>query len=313
MNRVTLTHRRMRRGVPSVLTIVLLGAALTGCGSKGSGASQVVAKVNDSEITVSQLSQALHVRGVEAATPDATKQAIEALINEELLLKSALDNKLDRDPAVVQALERSRRQVLARAYVERMVFPTESIGASEQVEFYKKHPELFERRKMFQVTVFTVKAADVTDDLRDALASLHTADQVEQALASRGIAHDTQSLTRGTEQLPLEDLSKFAAAKVGDLVVMQPHENRMPLMLVQAIHDSPVGVDRAQPIIQQYLVNTRNAKALEEHMKQARATARIAYFDTVSTSAANQMAGQLQNAVAAERAEGTQQPPVVAN
>ncbi len=152
-----------------VIGVAVMVAALTGCGSKGSGASQVVAKVNDSEITVSQLSQALHVRGVESTSPDATKQAIEALINEELLLKSALDNKLDRDPAVVQALERSRRQVLARAYVERMVFPTDAIGASEQVEFYKKHPELFEHRKMFQVTVFTVKAADITDDVRTVL------------------------------------------------------------------------------------------------------------------------------------------------
>ena len=297
-----------------IIGVALALTALTGCGSKGSGASQVVAKVNDSEITVSQLSQALHTRGVESTTPDATKQAIEALINEELLVKSALDNKLDRDPAVVQALERSRRQVLARAYVERLVFPTEAIGASEQVEFYKKHPELFEHRKMFQVTVFTVKAGDITDDLRLVLAALHTPDAVEQALASRGIAHETQSLTRGTEQLPLEDLSKFAAAKVGDLVLMQPHESRMPLMLIQAIHDSPVGVDRAQPIIQQYLVNTRNAKALDEHMKQARATARIAYFDTVTTAAANQMAGQLQNAVASERADNAaQQPPVAVN
>ncbi len=95
--------------------------------------------------------------------------------------------------------------------------------------------------------------------------------------------------------------------------MMQPHESRMPIMLVQAIHESPVGVDRAQPIIQQYLVNTRNAKALEDHMKQARATARIAYFDTVTTSAANQMAGQLQNAVAAERADAAPQPPVSVN
>jgi len=64
-------------------------------------------------------------------------------------------------------------------------------------------------------------------------------------IASRGIAYESQSLTRGTEQLPLEDLPRFAQAKEGDLVMMQPHESRMPLMLIQSIHDSPVGVDRA--------------------------------------------------------------------
>ena len=67
----------------------------------------------------------MHTRGLQTAGPDATRQAVDSLINEQLLVKSALDNKLDRDPAVVQALERARRQVLARAYVERLVFPTE--------------------------------------------------------------------------------------------------------------------------------------------------------------------------------------------
>jgi EpsD family peptidyl-prolyl cis-trans isomerase len=296
----------------SLLGIALLGVTLVGCGHKGGGASQVVAKVGEDEITVSQLSQALHTRGVEQASADTTRQAVDSLINEQLLVKSALDNKLDRDPAVVQALERARRQVLARAYVERMVFPTETISAAEQVEFYKKHPELFEHRRMYQVTVFTVKAADITDEVRNTLSPLHTADEVEKTLTARGISHETQSLTRGTEQLPLEDLSRFALAKEGDLVMMQPHESRMPLMLIQSIHDSPVGVDRAQPIIQQYLVNTRNARALDDHLKQARAAAKIAYFDTVTTTAANQMAGQLQNAVA-EQTEASAKSAVSLN
>jgi EpsD family peptidyl-prolyl cis-trans isomerase len=297
----------------SMLGVALLGASLAGCGNKGGGASQVVATVGESEITVSQLSQALHARGVESAGADVTRQAVDALINEQLLVQAAMNNKLDRDPAVVQALERARRQVLARAFVERMVFPTEGISAAEQVEYYKKHPELFENRKMFQVTVYTVKAADLTDEVRNQLVALHTAEEIEKALTARGIAHETQSLTRGTEQLPFEDLPRFATAKAGDLVVMRPQESRVPMMLVQAIHQSPIGVDRAQPIIQQYLVNTRNAKALEDHIKQARAATKIAYFDTVTTAAANQMAGQLQNAVAAEHAEAAPKPAVSSN
>jgi EpsD family peptidyl-prolyl cis-trans isomerase len=295
--------RSMTRTVTrAALGVVVLSSALGGCGQHGAG-SQVVAKVGDSEITISQLSQALHARGVDNAGAAATREAVDSLINEQLLVDSALSNKLDRDPAVVQAMERARRQVLARAYVERMVYPTETISAAEQVEFYKKHPELFEHRKMFQVTTFSLKASDVTDDLRHALASLQTADDIEKTLTARNVAHDTQALTRGTEQLPFEDLARFTAAKVGDLVFMQPHESHMAIMLIQGIHDSPIGVDRAQPIIQQYLVNTRNAHALEEHLKQARAAARISYFDTVTASAADATASQLQSAVTAERTE----------
>ena len=301
-----MNHRSI---TPTLFGIALLGVTLAGCGSRGGGASQVVAKVGEDEITVSQLSQALHARGVDTGGADAARQAVDSLINEQLLVAGAMSNKLDRDPAVVQALERARRQVLARAYIERMVFPTEPISAAEQVEYYKKHPELFEKRKMFQVAAFSVKAGDVTDALRAELANLHTVEEIDKALTAHGIAHEVQSLTRGAEQLPFEDLALFAAAKAGDLVFMHPHESRMPLMLIQGVHESPIGVDRAQPIIQQFLVNTRNARALEEHLKQARTTTKIAYFDTVTTASVDKTAGQLQGAVAAERADA--QKPVV--
>lgn len=286
----------------TMLGIVLLSTTLAACGSRGDR-SQVVAKVGESEITFSQLTQALHARGLESPGADATRQAVDSLINEQILVDSAVRSELDRDPAVVQALERARRQVLARAYVERMVFPGEAISAAEQVDFYKNHPELFEHRKMFQVTTFSVKAADVTDELRNALAPLKVAADIDRALNDNDVVHDTQSLTRGAEQLPLEDLPRFTAAKVGDLVFMQPHESRVAIMLIEGIHDSPIGVDRAQPIIQQYLVNTRNAQALEAHLKQARAALKISYFDAVTAAAADTTASQLQSAVSAEHAE----------
>lgn len=302
-----------RSTVTATLSAAVLAAALAGCGNRGGG-SQVVAKVGESEITVSQLSQALHAKGLDNANATATREAVDSLINEQILVDSAVNNKLDRDPAVVQALERSRRQVLARAYVERMVFPTEPISASEQVEFYKKHPELFEHRRMFQVTTFSVKAGDITDELRNVIALLKSPDEIDKALTAKGVSHDTQALTRGSEQLPFEDLPRFTAAKEGDVIFLTPHESRMAIMLVQEIHESPIGVDRAQPIIQQYLVNTRNARALEDHMKQAREAAKISYFDTVTAAAADTTASQLQGAVAAEHADATaQKSPVALN
>ena len=192
----------MNRSItPATLAVAVLAATLAGCGNRGGG-SQVVAKVGESEITVSQLSQALHARGLDNAGATATREAVDSLINEQILVDSATNNKLDRDPAVVQALERARRQVLARAYVERMVFPTEAISAAEQVEFYKKHPELFERRKMFQVTTFSVKAGDVTDDLRNVLAPLQSPDEIDKVLTTRGVSHDTSDCKVTIRHIP---------------------------------------------------------------------------------------------------------------
>ncbi len=248
-----------------------------------------------SEITVSQLSQALHATGLD--NPGAARrrgEAVDSLINEQILVDSAMKSELDRDPAVVQALERARRQVLARAYVERMVFPTETdqrgraggllqeaSGAVRASQDVPGDDVLGEGRRCHGRAAQRARVA----------AERRT--RSTRRSAAKGVAHDTQSLTRGSEQLPFEDLPRFTAAKVGDLVFLQPHESRMAIMLIQGIHESPIGVDRAQPIIQQYLVNTRNARALEEHMKQARAALKIAYFDTVTAAAADTTANQL--------------------
>jgi hypothetical protein len=138
--------------------------------------------------------------------------------------------------------------------------------------------------------VFTVKASELLPAVRSELSGTHSVDGVSKVLAAHNLPFETQSLSRGAEQLPLEDLPKFEAAKVGDVVPLQASQGRVPLMLVMGIQDSPISVDRAQPIIQQYLVNTRNARALEEHLKQARATAKIDYFDSVSASVTRQIA-----------------------
>jgi peptidyl-prolyl cis-trans isomerase C len=282
-------------------SVAMVALLVSACGGgKSAQTSQVVAKVDDSEITVSQLSEALGARGAETPSADVTREAVDSLIDEQLLVKAALDNKLDRDPAVVQALEHVRRQVLARAYLERLVFPRETISAAEQIEYYKQHPALFEKRKMFQVMVYTVKSPELPAAVRTELNGAHTVDDVAKVLTAHNVPYESQSLTRGAEQLPLADLPKFEVAKVGDVVALQGSMGRVPLMLITGIQDSPISVDRAQPIIQQYLVNTRNSRAIEEHLKQARATAKIAYFDSVTTAATEQMAGQLQNAVATE-------------
>ncbi|HVY79737.1 MAG TPA: EpsD family peptidyl-prolyl cis-trans isomerase [Steroidobacteraceae bacterium] len=287
----------------------VVASLLTACaGGKSGQTSQVVAKVDDSEITVSQLSEALAARGGQPVSPEVTREAVDSLIDEQLLVKAALDNKLDRDPAVVQALEHMRRQVLARAYLERLVFPRDTISAAEQIEYYKQHPALFEKRKVFQVMVYTVNAPEIPAAVRTELSSAHTVDDVAKVLTAHNLPYESQSLTRAAEQLPLADLPKFEVAKVGDVVALQGSMGRVPLMLITAIQDAPISVDRAQPIIQQYLVNTRNARAVQDHLKQARATAKIAYFDNVTAAATEQIAGQLQSAVATQAGEPRKTP-----
>src|SRR4051812_48453470 len=115
----------VRRRPLGALALALAVAAtlLVGCGDKkkDKAATQTAAKVNKEEITVHQinflLAQQRALPPEQAAS--ANRAVLERLIDQELTLQKASDQKLDRDPRVVQQLEAARREIISRAYLEK--------------------------------------------------------------------------------------------------------------------------------------------------------------------------------------------------
>ena len=105
----------------AVLTAAALVLVLAGCGvKKDKPATQTVARVNKDEITVHEINFVLsQQRGL---APDqaasASKQVLERLIDQELALQQAQEQKLDREPRVLEQLVAARREIIARAFVE---------------------------------------------------------------------------------------------------------------------------------------------------------------------------------------------------
>src|SRR5688572_21810808 len=111
---------------PLIKRLLLLLMVLVPAGCERAAAdrpaTQLVAKVNGTEISVHQL----RVGGA-GTNPASAAQALEKVIDRELLVQKALAAKLDRDPQVQQSIENARRQLLAQAYLER----TASAGAGK--------------------------------------------------------------------------------------------------------------------------------------------------------------------------------------
>ena len=74
----------------------------------------------------------------------AQREILDKLIDAELAQAEAETNQLDRSPAVVQALEAAKTEVLARAYVEQFTGQQPKPTAEEVKKYYAEHPGVFQ-------------------------------------------------------------------------------------------------------------------------------------------------------------------------
>jgi EpsD family peptidyl-prolyl cis-trans isomerase len=235
----------------------------------------VVVQVNDQNVTVLQLNQALQRAGVDTASPEAVKAAINSLVDEELLVQQAVKNQLDRDPSVVQAIDQARRRVLAQTYAERVLYPKTPITVTEEEKYYRGHESLFEHRRLYRLTVFTVQNADLTSRLSTDLDNTHSVDDVRNVLERHEIKYETQQLNPAAEDLPLDKLDQFAKADVGDLLIAGRGDGKTSLLAVVGAEERPLSFEHAKPVIERYLTTMRNKEATETYLKRVKETAKI--------------------------------------
>jgi len=266
------------------LTAFLLGACGDGSGDKE--ATQVAAKVNGDEITVHQINQAMHRLGKvpEGQVEQTQKQVLDRLVDQQLLVQKAVEQKLDRDPDVLAAIEASRRQILAQAYIQRVMGGAVK-GTDEQItEFYAQHPELFAERRVYRFAQLAIAApADKQAAVRAKLEELdrqpdkgRILPQFVEWLRSQNLQFRATQTTQGAEQLPLEALPRYHKLNVGDLV-FTPSQQGMVVAQLTGVQTQPLNEEQARPYIEQFLQNKERLKLSEHEMKRLREAAKIEY------------------------------------
>ena len=267
----------LRIWLAALATIFLL----VGCGdSKDKPATQTAAKVNDDEITVHQINAELQraTRGnlpQGANTEAASKRILEGLIDQTLLVQQAKEAKLDRDPQVLQLLEASRRQILAQAYIDRQA--AASPPTQEDIKaFYVKNPDLFEQRKIYAFREFLFERAKFAEALRDQLNKAKTPAEVAKTLNDAGIRYRETNSTRPAEALPIEALPKIAKMSKGDTAVFSDQNVANVLMLMD-FSEQPVNLERATPLIQQFLANQKKRELAQSKVKELREKGKVEY------------------------------------
>ncbi len=269
----------------------LAGAALlAGCGDKKEkGASQTAAKVNKDEITVHQINFVLQQqRGLKPEQADsASKQILERLIDQQLALQRADELKLDRDPRVVQMLEAARRDVLARAYVDKVGEAAVKPTAEEIKKYYDDKPALFKERRVYSIQEIGIEAKpEQVADLREKLAAAKDINAFVEYLKTAGYRFNGNQAVRAAEQLPLASLDAFAKMKDGQAAIV-PAPNGAQVIVLAGSRSQPVTEEQARPAIEQFLLNDRKRKLMEDDTKALRAGAKVQYVGKFAEGAAS--------------------------
>ena len=298
-------NRRHERAALGFLVL----AALAGCGDKAkpSKHGQALVNVNGEEITVLQLNEEMQRAGVPAARQQqAGKQLLQALIDRELLAHAAMDEKLDRDPKVMQAFERARSLIVVQAYMQKRLAKLPPPTPAEVAAYYKEHPDYFDKRKQFRMEQLMIAANALTPELRAAADSARSLEEVAVWLDAHGVQYARSQVTRSTADLNPALSKKLLAMGKGQLFSVREGERAMLLALAE-VRDAPVPLAVAAPQIAQFLV-TRKNKELAQGAASAPARAALARPGEAAAAPAVPAAG-LPSAAPAAGAQSARSSP----
>jgi len=272
-----------------VAGLSLLAAALllAGCGDKKEGEgeakseTQVAARVNSDEITVHQVNaamQRLNAKVPQDKVQQASNAVLKGLGDQQLLVQKAIEDKLDRDPNIMQAIEAARMQILAQGYLQRKAQGAAKPTEAEITEYIGKHPELFAERRAYRLQELVIQgAADKADQVRAQLAASKNLEEFAQWLKSQNIPFRGSQAERAAEQLPAQLATQLMNAKPGQ-AIMANNNGVLTVILVAAAVNQPVSPEQAKPLAERILTAQKQREVAENEVKALKTAAKIEYL-----------------------------------
>ncbi|MFP5397308.1 MAG: EpsD family peptidyl-prolyl cis-trans isomerase [Gammaproteobacteria bacterium] len=280
----------MRRAAASAALVALSVASsigLVACGDPGKRdrAMQAAARVNGETITLPQIQQVLQQRAVPGEQADAAaKVVLERLIHQSLAVQRAQQLDLDRDPKVQLQLDLARREVLARAYLERVGAAAAAPDADAVRRYYDEHPALFAKRRIFQLQEIAIEARpEQVDALRARLGEGGDVDAFADWLRANGYRFAAVQAVRAAEQLPPARLAALAALRDGQ-ALFTAAPNGVLVAIVAGSREQPVTLEQARAAIEQRLLAERRRALVRDDLGALRREARVEYVGRFAES-----------------------------
>jgi EpsD family peptidyl-prolyl cis-trans isomerase len=261
--------------------LILVAATLSACSDKAKDKKpgQALASVNGEEVTVLQLNEEMQRAGVPAGQQDAaSKQLLQSLIDRTLLEEAAAKENLDRDPKVMQAVDRAKSLIIAQAYLQKRIGNPTQPSQAEVQDYFNKHPEFFSNRKQFSMDELVIAANDLTPEVKGATDHAKSLEEVAVWLDAHKIKYGRSQITRSTADVPPQLSEKLLGQPKGQLFVVKEGPRAM-FISVTEIKDAPVSLAVAAPQIEQYLMNQKNKELAGAELQRLRGNAKIEYLN----------------------------------
>lgn len=264
------------RSFPFALSVFLLSA----CGKEPDpAATQIAAKVGKGEISVHQINFVLqrqpNLKPEQAEA--ASREVLDRLIDQEVAVQKSIELQIDRDPTIVQSLEAARREILARAYVDRVGASVSKPTEAEVQSYYDANPALFRERRIYTFVEHLVGVnQDQANAIQEQMKAAKSAQHVIEWIRKQGLPVRDARNTTPAEALPLSMLDRFAAMKVGQAMVL-PGAGSIRFIILENAVSEPKTFQEAKPVIEQYLGNDSKRKAVENDIKALRQASQIEY------------------------------------
>jgi EpsD family peptidyl-prolyl cis-trans isomerase len=275
------------RPLAAALAVAML---LTACGAKSPAPpTQVAAKVGKGEISTSQVNFLLHRQGEipPQLQPKAQREILERLVDQELAVQKAQALKIDREPLVMQAVEAAKRDILARAYMERATVAVPKPTPEELKEYYASHPALFSQRRIYEIQELNVLAT--TEQLSKVQAKLNAAkssDEVLAALKNAGLSPEVRHSALTPENIPQSLIERITTLQLGQPLLLNATGGLKAIFVTST---KPAAIDEATalPRIETFLMTDRKNKAAEQELKTLRTSQPVEYMGQFAASAAS--------------------------
>lgn len=256
----------------AVLLVLTAGCSKS---DKVAAGSQVVARVNDGEISIHQLQALMQSQPALVAQwgDAASTKLLDSLIEQELAAQAARKEGLDKSPKVLQAMELAKREVLARAYQDQLADKVVQPDTESVTRYYNEHPELFVNRKRYSLLETSVRAAsEQVPALQQAVLAAEGVPALQAALA--GLPQSSRSVVQLADEIPLNWLPTLAALPLGRSMVL-PRADGLVVLTVLKTEDAPLTKQETTRAISAALMSERRRELVQAGMANLRQQAKV--------------------------------------